>query len=188
MRFTALHILIAFAAGSLAYPSAGLTTGNAQEAKFVELFRQPTRDPANNHHLVFLGPPNGTHPEPNEHQKRGGCSSTSQPSCSSSNTARNDICESLITELNGDAQVAVPNSPRQICYEGDAADSDDNAYCCVSWGTAVNNLEKGDLASYAATITSQCTQNGVSGKFSSVPLGPLSTCSEFCTSSRGDHC
>ena len=187
MRTTSLSLLIACTATSMASPFSGSVNNNPQRTDFVELFREPVSKNLNDH-LVFLGYPNGTETNNSERTKfeKRSCSATSAPTCSSHNSARNDICESLVTELNGDATVAVSSSPRQICYEGGAAET--NKYCCVSWGSPVSPLTKGDLSGYATTMASTCTQNGVSGKFGSVPVGSSQKCIEVCLSDRGTHC
>lgn len=191
MRTTALGLVITCASSSMASPFAGSMNNDPTGSGFVELWRQPATKSSNssNGHLVFLGYPTGAnHSEAHKFEQRSSssCSANNQPKCSDDHTARNDICESLVTELNGDATVSIPQSPRQICYEGGSAES--NEYCCVSWGSPVNPLTKGDLSGYATTLVSTCTSNGVSGKFDNVPVGSSQKCIEVCMSNRGTHC
>ena len=119
--------------------------------EYVELHREKA---SNGGHLVYYG--HGRHTKTArseaaklEERDTATCGYTNSPTCSDSHTARNDICFQLVTELQTDSAIAVGNSPRQICYEGSAAES--NEYCCVSWHDVIPNLIKGDLASYANT-------------------------------------
>jgi hypothetical protein len=117
---------------------------------YLELWREEATIPGD--YLVYYGPPNNTvatrttNPQPVRVEERSSCGTTAAPSCHTSNTARNAVCDSLVTELQGDYDVSVPQSPRQICYEGN---SETNEYCCVSWHNVVPSLQKGDLAGYA---------------------------------------
>ncbi|KAF2235556.1 hypothetical protein EV356DRAFT_111689 [Viridothelium virens] len=187
MRTALLHLAFACVTGSMAFPSAKKINNNPEPIEFVELFREPASQKSN-HSLVYFGYPNGanaSHSAPIDLQKRT-CSAYSDPTCNTDNAARNDICENLVTELNGDAGVQISQHGRQICYEGDAAEK--NKYCCVSWGTNVSPLTKGDFVGYTTKVVSQCTENGVSGKFNSVLLGSSQECVEICMSNRGTHC
>ena len=68
------------------------------------------------------------------------CDDKEAPTCSTSNGARNEICDKLATALRDHSRVGVGESPRQICYK------DQGKACCVSWGTKIPHLTKGDLA------------------------------------------
>lgn len=103
--------------------------------------------------LTYYGPSGSTlkaaravESEPALIEGRASCGTTVAPSCYESHSARNDVCDKLVTELQGDSQVSIPQAPRQICYEGN---SESNSYCCVSWHNPVPGLIKGDLATYA---------------------------------------
>ncbi|PCG98615.1 Hypothetical protein PENO1_057130 [Penicillium occitanis (nom. inval.)] len=137
--------------------------------------------------LTYYGPSNSTlkaaravHPEI---EGRSGCSTTATPSCHDSHSARNDVCDQLVAELQGDYQVPIPQAPRQICYEGS---SESNAHCCVSWHNPVPGLIKGDLYDYAYSIMITCTEDGISGKINGVKVH--NTCTNVCLSNRGTGC
>jgi hypothetical protein len=68
--------------------------------------------------------------------------------CDRNNAARNDVCDTLIQELQLDYTVSVGQSPRQICYLGV---STTNSFCCVSWHNPIPGLIKGDLFDIANT-------------------------------------
>ncbi|KAF2149146.1 hypothetical protein K461DRAFT_57826 [Myriangium duriaei CBS 260.36] len=156
--------------------------------RMVEL----SREKISGGHLVYFGHPKRTN-DIHEVEKRGWfgstpkCTVTATPSCDSKHhLARNAICDKLVTELWGDSGVVVPDSPRQICYLGEAIDK--NAHCCVSWSKAVPNLTKGDLAVHANSILSTCTSNGISGRVANVLVGKSNTCAAVCLSNRGTRC
>lgn len=175
-----IFLLLASATCLLASP---LTTqDHIVPNKYVELYRQPASH--SNGSLVYLGHAPGTEPESSGVYERATCQYNAAPTCSSKYTARNDICDSLVTELYGDSQIGVGQSPRQICYEGAAAESND--YCCVSWHSVVPNLIKGDLAPIANTMLQTCTSNGISGKTYNIFVH--GSCTSVCLSSRGTGC
>ena len=184
MQFKSIALVLACATGLLASPLAGQNTTNVHTPnKYVELFREKV----SNGSLVYLGPPSGTQAprlEASKVEERASCGTSAAPTCSTDHSARNDICDQLVTELGGDAQIAVGSSPRQICYEGSAAES--NEYCCVSWSTVIPNLVKGDLAADANSILQSCTSNGISGQVDNVLV--YQTCSDVCLSNRGTGC
>jgi hypothetical protein len=152
MQFKLIPLILAcaMAKGLMASPLAARDSTEVDPPNdYVELHRE---DAASGGSLVYYGPPSGTKTlrslEPAKVEERASCSTTVAPSCSTSHTARNDVCDLLVTELQGDSTVPVGASPRQICYEGS---SESNEYCCVSWHNVVPNLNKGDLAPYANT-------------------------------------
>ncbi|PGH10645.1 hypothetical protein AJ79_05359 [Helicocarpus griseus UAMH5409] len=116
-------------------------------------------------------------------QQRASCPTTKEPVCDDDHAARNYVCDQLVAELEGNSDVAVPGSPRQICYRGTAGN---NEFCCVSWHNKVPDLNKGDLAGHANKILKTCTSNGISGKIYGVMVGR--TCTDVCLSNRGTHC
>ncbi|KAI9692713.1 MAG: hypothetical protein M1820_009418 [Bogoriella megaspora] len=181
--------MVASASSLMASPTTGMEGNVIVPTEYVELFREKSNN--SDGALVYLGHPHGantTRLEIGKNIKRDDCLASNQPTCSKHHTARNDICESLIAELNGDATISIPKDPRQVCYEGSSADKDQ--YCCVSWHNDVDPLYKGDLAGYATTIVSQCTESGVSGKIYKVPVGgnPAVACTDVCLSNRGTGC
>ncbi|CAJ2507896.1 Uu.00g090820.m01.CDS01 [Anthostomella pinea] len=180
MQFNSLILALSGTTLLMAHPFTERDNG------FIELDRQPASHGSG--HLVFLGSGENTKrmnmDERNPIEERASCTNDPTPSCSGDHTARNDICDKLVTELFADPTISVGSSPRQICYEGDAAES--NEYCCVSWHNVVDGLTKGDLAPIAQTIEQQCTQNGISGKTNNVWV--FNTCTSVCLSNRGTHC
>lgn len=125
MLFPSISLFLAYATCLLASP---LTQDHIIPNSYIELYREPAA--YSNGSLVYMGHVPGNEPELSEVQERASCSVNIAPTCSSKYTARNDICDALVTELYGDSEIGVPQSPRQICYEGAAAESND--YCCVS--------------------------------------------------------
>ena len=179
MLFKPTSLLLASATCLLASP---LTQEHIVPNSYVELYRQPAIH--SNGSLVYLGHASGTEPASSGVQERASCQNNPAPTCSGKHTARNDICDSLVTELFADPQIGVAQSPRQICYQGAAAESND--YCCVSWHNVVPNLTKGDLAAIANTMLQTCTSNGISGKTYNIWV--RQTCTSVCLSNRGTGC
>lgn len=154
MQCKSIIFIFAYATGLMAspftepqHPTNILTRNN-----YVEHYREPVA----NGTLVYLGhasdAANGiptTLPRARKAEARGSCATTTAPTCSTKHMARSDTCAQLVKELQGNSQIVVPKSPRQICYEG--AGGGFNEYCCVSWGTKVPNLVKSDLAGYVNT-------------------------------------
>jgi hypothetical protein len=156
MQFKSITFILAcaMATGLMASP---LTARDSNE--YIEHYREKS---SNGGVLIYYGPVNGAkkdHSEVVKVEKRGGVSCSANappPDCGSQNSARNDICVNLLTDLQVNSAVAIPPGPNQICYYGDATIID--AYCCVSWHDAVPNignsisysLNKGDLVGYAA--------------------------------------
>jgi hypothetical protein len=129
MQFESIIFFFACAAGLMASPlaehqhSTDILTSN----DYVEHYREPVA----NGTLVYLGyaedAPSGV-PTPTrsratkvEARKAKAktttttcAAATATPECSTKYSARNDICDQLVTELQGDSQIAVPESPRQI--------------------------------------------------------------------------
>ncbi|KAI1170210.1 hypothetical protein F4777DRAFT_570095 [Nemania sp. FL0916] len=180
MQFKSTIVVFLGATGLMASP---VQDGdNLAVRGYVELDRKPASD--GNGTLIFLGSKDDGNVKRNAFvEPRTSCKSNPAPKCSSDHAARNDVCDSLITELFADPTISVGESPRQICYQGS---SGDNSYCCVSWHDVVPNLNKGDLAPVAQKIQQKCTQNGISGKTDGVKL--YKTCTDVCLSNRGTHC
>ncbi|QIX02298.1 hypothetical protein AMS68_007815 [Peltaster fructicola] len=173
-----IAVLLAAVSGVMASPLPDASTG--PKTGYIEHFREPGK--FTNGSLIWFGP--AANHTTRSLDERASCSIAGDaPKCDSSHTARNNVCDSLITELNGDGATGVPTSPRQICYLGD---SESNEYCCVSWHNPVNGLTKGDLATPANTIMTQCTQNGISGKVNNIYL--RGRCTAVCLSNRGTGC
>jgi hypothetical protein len=116
---------------------------------YIELWCEPATFYTGN--MVYYGPSystlkaiRGANPEPAGFEKRysSSCSSPKKLNCYESHEAGNEPCDQLVTGLQGDGGVSVPESPRQICYEGS---SEKNAYCCVSWHNKIPGLTKADL-------------------------------------------
>lgn len=148
MGFKPIILILACAMAAMASP---LTVRHPTEVftpnEYTELFRENTSTGGS---LVYYGPIEGTKTRRSEAGKvaeRASCGTAATPSYYTSHTARNGIYDELVTELYDDSTVAVRTSPRQICYEGDATDT--NEWCYVSWHNAVSNLIKNDLANYA---------------------------------------
>ncbi|KAI3317672.1 hypothetical protein HD806DRAFT_550329 [Xylariaceae sp. AK1471] len=182
MQFKSTVLVLLGATRLMAQP---VQEGNIMAVRdYVELDRKPAS--TGNGTLIFMGPEDGANVErsANLMEGRASCQTDPAPTCSGSHAARNEICDQLITELFADPTVSVGSSPRQICYQGAAADK--NSYCCVSWHKVVDNLTKGDLAPIAQKIQQTCTQNGISGKTYSVWVH--STCTDVCVSNRGTGC
>ena len=99
--------------------------------EMVELFRENGNDGGQ---LIYFGPGNDTDTVTDPLQDLASCSSTAKITCDSSHAARNEVCDKLVTQLEGYSDVAVAKLPRQICYKGD---SEDDEYCCVSWHNTI---------------------------------------------------
>ncbi|PVH90906.1 hypothetical protein DM02DRAFT_664549 [Periconia macrospinosa] len=108
------------------------------------------------------------------------CKDNEPPSCDSKhNGARNELCDKLLAELEGNGDVTLPQKPRQICYI-------DGKACCVSWNKKLSDkLVKADLYQIANKVIKKCTSNGISGKTQATIQG---VCTNVCVSSRGTHC
>jgi hypothetical protein len=79
-------------------------------------------------------------------QKRDACRVGAQTTCSADNGAENDLCDKLLTNLQGYGDQPVPGSPRQACYKGSPTGGSTNDYCCVTWhDTTSSTLYMGDL-------------------------------------------
>ena len=182
----------------LAFISAALTSpireqNNATSVEYVEHYRE--RAKFSNGELIWYGPSsNGVEGKNSLRdtsksdiwQRDGYCTAAGDPiGCDTHNVARNSVCDSLVTDLNGNGDVAIPNpSSRAVCYMGD---SEHNVDCCVSWhNTVKRKLTKLDLATPAYRIMSKCTENGVSGKINWIWL--LDACTSICVSNRPGHC
>ncbi|PVH90679.1 hypothetical protein DM02DRAFT_475296, partial [Periconia macrospinosa] len=93
--------------------------------------------------------------------------------------ANNQICDKLLAELEGNGDVTLPQTPRQICYK-------DGKSCCVSWSKKLSDqLKKNELYQVANKVIKKCTSNGVSGKTQATIQG---VCTTVCVSNRGTHC
>ncbi|KAI0169911.1 hypothetical protein GGR52DRAFT_573960 [Hypoxylon sp. FL1284] len=180
MQFKSITLALAGATTLMAHPSA-----ERFERDLVEIDRKPAADGVGT--LVFLG--DGSSRKRAEAaagvvEERSSCQNNPQPKCSTHHTARNELCDKLVTELFADPSISVGEDPRRICYEGDAAES--NEYCCVAWHKTIPHLTKGDLAPIAQTMLQQCTAEGISGKTYSVWVHD--TCTDVCLSNRGKGC
>lgn len=205
---SALLASIAIQASALPTDSASVPAASNGE-QMVELHREPAQ--SKDGFIVYFGLPSEQHEHEHKpdhtkgpqntntttthaaHQARGRCTKSPELQCGSKNllghtysahSARNDICASLASELTSDASVGVPNSPRQICFEGQSAEK--NQYCCVSWSTPITGLTKGDLLPAVNQISTTCTSNGISGLVRNNYLH--NTCATICLSNRGTHC
>ena len=183
----------------LAYISSAMTspigeTAIATPVEYGEQYRQTAKH--SDGELIFYGPPsNETEGKISPRDTSGSdiwqratnhCSSTGLGpiGCVSNNVARNDICSSLVDELNGDGDVVVPESTRSLCYQGN---SEHNNRCCVSWhNTVTQTLTKLDLATPAYNIMRTCTLDGISGKIRWIWL--KNACTSICLSNRPGHC
>jgi hypothetical protein len=136
----------AMASGIMASPLAARGSSD-----YVEIYRE---NGTTGGYLVYYGPTSGTKErrwESAKIEERDTSCPTQSLWCAGmggKHQARNDACDNLVTELNGDATVVIPANPRQVCY---LSSSDSDAYCCVSWSKAVSGLTKGDLATPALT-------------------------------------
>ncbi|PGH16848.1 hypothetical protein AJ79_01492 [Helicocarpus griseus UAMH5409] len=180
MQFKSITLVLAcvLATGLMASP---LQARN----EFAELYRVNDKDGGS---LIYYGffEDNDTETPTSDTsrlQERASCPTMKEPKCDGANAARNPICDKLVTDLEGNSDVNVPGSPRQICYQGS---TEKNAFCCVSWHNKVPNLNKGELAPFAHKILRTCTANGISGKIYGVRVG--GTCTDACLSNRGTHC
>jgi hypothetical protein len=178
MLFKSTSLVLASATCLLASP---LNQEHIVPNSYVELYREPAAH--SNGSLVYLGHAPGAAPGA-QLESRATCHGNVAPTCSGKYAARNDICESLVNELFADSRIGVAQSPRQICYEGAAAESND--YCCVSWHNVVPSLTKGDLGPIANTMLQTCTSNGISGKTYNTWV--RQTCTSVCLSNRGTGC
>lgn len=157
MQFSSIFIVFALAKALVASP---LSTRSSNEELFANDYLELWHEDAkySDGKITYYGPSNSTlkaaravDSAPAMIEGRAGCTTTATPSCHTSHSARNDVCDQLVNELQGDSQVSVGQSPRQICYEGS---SESNEFCCVSWHNPVSGLVKGDLANYAYTSKS----------------------------------
>lgn len=169
----------------------GETTDTAS-VEYVEKHREPAR--FSRGELIFYGPPsNGVNGEifPRDLSESDiwprskHCTFLGDPiKCGTDNAARNNVCDSLVTELYSDGSTVVPNDSRSICYLGDSAK---NTLCCASWhNTVTHTLTKADVAGPANRIMTKCTEKGISGKINWIWL--QNACTSFCLSNRGGHC
>lgn len=149
MQFGSIIIILALIKGLVASP---LSVRDANEElianDYLELWHEDAKFSTGT--VTYYGPSNSTlkavRAIDSEIKRRASCGTSVAPTCHDSHSARNDVCDQLVTELQGDSQVSIPQAPRQICYEGS---SESNEYCCVSWHNPVPGLIKGDLANYA---------------------------------------
>lgn len=152
MQFNSITLILAYAiaTGLVASPlkkrdSTKVATSN----EYTELYREKA---STSGFLVYYGPASGTktlRSEAAKVEERAAVAYTTSSSlvCATSHSAPNGLCDNLVTKLQGDSQVSVGSSPRQIYYQGGSTDP--SKYCCVSWGKAIPKLIKGDLANYA---------------------------------------
>jgi hypothetical protein len=193
-------------AAPLTTPNTTVTSGPANG--YIELYREEAS--TSDGYLIYYGPggsdTNMRRSELGSLEERATCPTTGSLSCSSSHAARNDVCDTIVTELQTDYNVPVSLSPRQICYLGT---SESNLYCCVSWHNPIPGLIKGDLWDIATNskqpllvlitrhaqkaehsllllVFTQCTQDGISGKTYNVFVNGV--CTSVCLSDRGTNC
>lgn len=188
MQFKSVPLALLGVTGLMAHPFNERDV--AKTGSWVEVDRMPASDGKGN--LVFLGPGSkGSTKRADtsliEERADDTCRDPDQvpPDCSAENTARNDICDQLVSELYSDSKVIVSEKTQQICYEGDAAETD--RYCCVSWRTPMFGLHKGDLAETADKIMQECTNDGISGRKGKIYV-LKGVCNDVCLSSRGTGC
>ena len=178
MQFTStVLLLLSVTSGLMAFPS------THPNSAYVELHREKT----SNGSLIYLGPPEKSHivrEEVPRLEERELCQKAQSIACDTKHTARNQLCDELVTELFADPTILIGQSPRQVCYLGNGGDG--NSYCCVSWNKKVPNLTKGDLNTAVNSIMQQCTASGISGKMDNVVLQEV--CATVCLSDRGKGC
>lgn len=165
--------------------TSGLTALPVTETNttYIELSRQN----ASNGTLVWYGLLEQTPAGDQEvHQlvERKTCKTGSQVVCSTDHAASNDLCKSLFQELQLDHEKVLSDSPRQVCFLGDATEK--NEFCCVSWSKAVPGLTKQDIWPAVQSIMAQCTTSGISGRNTTTQL--QQTCATVCVSNRGTKC
>lgn len=150
MQFKSIAFILACttATGLIASPLAVKDSTKVFTAnEYSEVHREMT---STGDFLVYYGPGNGTktlRSEPSKVKERDTCDTTTTPTCSKDHSARNDVCDSRVSELQANGNIKVSQKPRHICYESSSASK--NAYCCVSWSRPVSNLIKADLYCYA---------------------------------------
>lgn len=185
-----IAIILAYVATATASPVSDVDISNTTSVNLVEEHRQ--RASFSEGELVFYGLPNAddrslacnskiSERKASKHY----CTTKGwEPQCSTKNVARNDVCDSLITELGNDGEIVVPNTTRSLCYMGD---SEHNVNCCISWHNDVTRtLYKTNLTAPAIEIDQKCTESGISGKIRWVYL--LDACTSICLSNRPGHC
>ncbi|KAI6085978.1 hypothetical protein F4821DRAFT_239557 [Hypoxylon rubiginosum] len=162
MQFKSVPLALLGVTGLMAHPFNERDV--AKTGSWVEVDRMPASDGKGN--LVFLGPGSkGSTKRADtsliEERADDTCRDPDQvpPDCSAENTARNDICDQLVSER----------------------------YCCVSWRTPMFGLHKGDLAETADKIMQECTNDGISGRKGKIYV-LKGVCNDVCLSSRGTGC
>lgn len=136
--------------------------------------------------LIYLGPPEGSNEardEASHLEERDNCAKAPAITCDNDHTARNDLCEQLVTDLIANGGVPVGSAPRQICFKGDGSK---NNHCCVSWSDKIDGLKKGQFADAALAIQGRCTENGISGLQQNNKIN--GKCVTVCLSGRGTGC
>ncbi|KAI1767427.1 hypothetical protein GGR53DRAFT_110929 [Hypoxylon sp. FL1150] len=186
MQFKSVAFALLGVTGQMAHPFSERDV--AKTGEFVEVDRKPASDGRGN--LLFLGPGSkgGTkRADTDLIEERGTCHKPKDvpPLCDKSNTARNEICDKLVSELYADDGIVVSGKTQQICYEGDGAET--NEYCCVSWQREIDGLTKGDFADIANGIMQECTEDGISGRKEDVYVHN-DACTGVCLSNRGTDC
>jgi hypothetical protein len=106
MQFISITLILAcaIATGLIASPlTAQDSTEDLTTNEYIELYREKA---SNGGSLVYYGPASGTktlRSEAAKVEERAPCATTAAPSCSTSHTARNNICDLLVTELQSDS-------------------------------------------------------------------------------------
>ena len=186
MQTKPIVILLACASSLVASPLGTAPMNVTDLNQLFELGRERTQ--AGDGHLIYLGASTGTASATagtasSFPQKRASSCPQSQTTCSTSHSARNANCDSLVSELGADSRTAVVANTRQICYKGD---SGKNEKCCVSVGQVIPNLVKGDVYDSANTLLQTCTESGISGKITHVLMENL--CASVCLSNHEAWC
>ncbi|KAI0411426.1 hypothetical protein F5X98DRAFT_380739 [Xylaria grammica] len=100
--------------------------------------------------------------------------------CDDQHLADRNACTSLVNDLR-DSLERVPDSPRAMCGRYN------NALCCVTWRTPVQNAVFDNLVDAAQKVLDGCRgDTGVSGETNDTLIG--STCTTQCLSSEMSGC
>ncbi|KAI1820737.1 hypothetical protein F4861DRAFT_522018 [Xylaria intraflava] len=193
MQFRAVSLLFIAATGIAASPLSGadysdLSDSNQFEpetaAEIWHLLETSERENGSRMEYYGVHPSNETlearSPEPTRtvdiDRRATKCSANPTPSCDlHKNQAQNQLCSSLLDELNAQYDIAIATNWRQICFKGQSGS------CCTGWNTAVPGLIQGDLTNNIQTLSEHCSSNGISGKIYGTKL--YNTCCNQCLNS-----